>query len=81
MVISQTLKTSLHRVCSAFNSKRPSNHYKKQVAELFHAHPDSFLFSGFTWPLALIGGLEAAPGLGRFYRKDCLCDRCDLVCK
>ncbi len=38
-------------------------------------------FPGFTGPLALIGGLDVAPGVGRFYRKDCLCDLCDLLCK
>jgi hypothetical protein len=36
---------------------------------------------GIYWPLALIGGLDVAPGEGRFYRKDCLCDLCDLLCK
>ncbi len=40
-----------------------------------------FSCSGFTGSLALIGGLDVAPGVGRFYRKDCLCDLCDLLCK
>ncbi len=25
--------------------------------------------------------LEVTPGVGRFYRRDCLCDLCDLLCK
>ncbi len=25
--------------------------------------------------------LEVAPGVGRYYRKDCLCELCDLLCK
>ena len=55
--------------------------YEKQIAELFHAHPYSFLFRDLLGgPLTLIRGLDVAPGVDRFYRKDCLCDLCDL-CK
>ncbi len=25
--------------------------------------------------------LDVALGVGRFYRRDCLCDLCDLLCK
>jgi hypothetical protein len=39
---------------------------------------------GKTWNStygSLLIYLDVAPGVGRFYRKDFLCDLCDLLCK